>query len=647
LDETPVTPPAEAEDLDFRGAVLIRGRGRQPAAAVDAAREELSEDLKAALDEPPVRPGQEFLRILREDGLLAPISLALIFGLVATGVMTEMLLFRGLLDLGAQLATAPQRLGMMAALILFVVASRGLHYLSQVDVLGVGRRLEVRLRKAFLEKLPRLGDRYFRSRPVSDMAERAHSLHKLRDVSELGARFFQYFFETLLTAVGMIWIHPARADAVIVGTILALVIPLMARPTLGELDLRMRSHLGALMKFYLDALLGLVAVRVHAAERTLRREQESLLKEWAGSHLHFNRLFIVTEGIQIVVVMTAVVWTVLDYVASSPETGGLLLLAYWGVNLPFRGRMIIYAAIDYVRQRNVLLRMLEPLTAPEAERPEVAPEILAAGRSETPVAITFEGVGVRAGGHTILEGIDVHVEAGEHVAVVGSSGAGKTTLVSLLLGWHHPAGGRVLVDGEELDDLRLELLRRETAWLDPAVQIWNRSLLENLRYGNASDAVTWNRVIEEAELRGVLEKLPEGFQTSLGEGGGLVSGGEGQRVRLGRAMARPGVRLAILDEPFRGLGRGQRHSLLERSRQRWCGVTLLCVTHDVAETRAFPRVLVVEGGRVVEDASPAELESRPDSRYSELLAAEERVHALWRTDVWRQFWLENGRAVER
>src|SRR5207244_4301417 len=84
-----------------------------------------------------------------------------------------------------------------------------------------------------------------------------------------------------------------------------------------------------------------------------------------------------------------------------------------------------------------------------------------------------------------------------------------------------------------------------------------------------------------------------------GDGGGLLSGGEGQRVRLGRAMLRPGVRLAILDEPFRGLDRERRRELLARARRAWPGATLLCVTHDVGETRAFGRVLVVDGGRVV------------------------------------------------
>jgi ATP-binding cassette subfamily B protein len=179
------------------------------------------------------------------------------------------------------------------------------------------------------------------------------------------------------------------------------------------------------------------------------------------------------------------------------------------------------------------------------------------------------------------------------------------------------------------------------------VAIWNRSLLDNLRYGNPEVELPWTEIVDRAELRRVLEQLPEGFQTSLGEGGGLVSGGEGQRVRLGRALARPDVRLAVLDEPFRGLGRDQRRELLGRARRHWSRATLLCITHDVAETRAFPRVVVIDGGRLVEDGAPGDLAARPDSRYAALLAAEIEVRELWRAGTWRRLWLADGRLGPR
>ena len=144
-------------------------------------------------------------------------------------------------------------------------------------------------------------------------------------------------------------------------------------------------------------------------------------------------------------------------------------------------------------------------------------------------------VSVHAAGHTILEEINLKIEPGDHVAIVGASGAGKSSLLGLLLGWYRPAEGSVLVDGAALEGAHLDQLRKDTAWIDPAVQLWNRSLFSNLCYGNPDGVPTAN-LLEQSELRQLLEKLPDGLQTELGESGGLVSGGEGQRVRFGRAL---------------------------------------------------------------------------------------------------------------
>jgi ATP-binding cassette subfamily B protein len=107
------------------------------------------------------------------------------------------------------------------------------------------------------------------------------------------------------------------------------------------------------------------------------------------------------------------------------------------------------------------------------------------------------------------------------------------------------------------------------------------------------------------------------------------------------------VRLVILDEPFRGLDRQQRQELLARARCLWHEATLLCITHDVSATQAFERVLVVEGGRLVEDGAPAALAAQPCSRYRALLDAEAMVHErLWSGQVWRRVCLEDGRLVD-
>jgi len=206
-----------------------------------------------------------------------------------------------------------------------------------------------------------------------------------------------------------------------------------------------------------------------------------------------------------------------------------------------------------------------------------------------------------------------------------------------------------LVDGQPLTEGLLGQLRRQTAWVDPAVQLWNRSLLDNLSYGQTLDpTLPIGAIIEQADLISLLEKLPSGLQHPLGEGGGLLSGGEGQRVRLGRAMLQSSARLVILDEPFRGLDREKRGLLLARARRYWSQATLLCITHDVGQTEDFARVLVIEGGRIAEDGSPVALAGQADSRYRALLKAEEAVRTgLWSSAAWRRLWLAGGELVER
>jgi ABC-type multidrug transport system fused ATPase/permease subunit len=299
--------------------------------------------------------------------------------------------------------------------------------------------------------------------------------------------------------------------------------------------------------------------------------------------------------------------------------------------------------------------LVEPLGAPESGHE--ARSAAGQGGSEAPnpgieqawvrgTAIEMENVSVRASGHLILRDINLALTSGSHVAIVGPSGAGKSSLVGLLLGWHPPASGRILIDGSPLDSC-LNELRRDIAWVDPTVQLWNLSLLQNLTYGSdPGSGQQVGKAVEAADLHSILEKLPDGFETPLGEAGGLLSGGEGQRVRLGRAMLRPGIRLAILDEPFRGLDREKRRLLLARARRLWPGSTLLCITHDVAETLSFERVLVVEGGRIVEDGSPEALAGLPDSRYRALLEAEKAVRKnLWSGEKWRRLRLDNGTIV--
>ncbi|MCY1020146.1 ATP-binding cassette domain-containing protein [Pyxidicoccus sp. MSG2] len=646
----PVMPlPGESEAdtrLVFRGAVLVHASRRRQAAPAGAPQEGLPEELAAALAEPPPRPGHELLRMLRTDGVLAPAALLAGLGLAAFGTVGEALLLRGLMEVGSRLSLLSQWLQALLALCVFLSICLGLDLLNGLSMRRLGRRLEVRFRMAFLEKLPRMHDRYFSSRPHSDMAERCHSLHRLRLLPGLGGQLVLGIFELLLTTAGLIWLDPGSAFLALGLMLTALLTPLAVQPVLAERELRVRSHSAAISRFYLDALLGLVSVRAHGAERSLRREHEGHVVEWARSSAALQRVSVVVEGLLSLATLGLAVALVFGHLSRTGAQSSSLLFLYWTLNLPLLGQELAQLARQYPLHRNVTLRLMEPLGARD-EMGDTSGDAEASGPTgpEHPgVAVDFQGVSIKAGGHTVLEDVALSIAPGTHVAIVGPSGAGKSSLVGLLVGWHRASTGTLLVDGAPLDGARLERLRRETAWVDPAVQLWNRSFLDNLTYGSASELpASLSPVIASADLLSVLERLPDGLQTSLGEGGARVSGGEGQRVRFGRALLRPDVRLAILDEPFRGLDRERRHELLERARRQWARATMLCITHDVAETRGFDRVLVVEGGRVVEHGEPSVLAAMPGSRYRALLEAEAQAKAeVWSNDAWTRARMVDG-----
>lgn len=638
----PASPAANGdEQILIRGAVIVRARGMLRAR--DDAREHTrSPELAAALNEPSAHPLRHVAAAIRADGLTPIIVAAAAVAIAAVGVAVEAMLLRSVLDVSALLNLPEQMLTAGAIVTVFAAALLGLELVLALLERRAGNHLEGRLRVAFLEKLPRLSDAYFQSRPMSDMLERSHNAHVLRTLPQLAVRCARVAAELLVTTVAIAWLSPPMALVALAAGVLAAGIPLIGNTlAIDERDLRVRTHAGALARFHLDALLGRTAIEAHGAEAAIEREHDRLLGEWAGASQALQRASVLVEGTQMLVGFAIAGWILLGHF-SGESTAATLLLTYWILNVPTLGYELALAAREYPTHRSTILRILEPLSAPEVtqqERPLVTPATMPS------MEIEARGMTVRVSGHQILEQIDLHIAAGRHVAILGASGAGKSTLVGALLGWYRPTGGELLVDGEPLTPDRIDAIRNETAWVDPTVQIWNRSLLENLLFGS-QDAPPLAPVLEAASLMSVVGKLADGLATPLGEGGKLLSAGEGQRVRLGRAMVKQSARLVILDEPFLGLERDRRRVLLAQTRQRWAGKTLLYVTHDVSEARAFDRLLILDKGRVVEDGDPMQLSQTASSRFRRLLQAQEAVHARLTTGAeWRRIRLESGRIV--
>jgi ATP-binding cassette subfamily C protein CydD len=219
-----------------------------------------------------------------------------------------------------------------------------------------------------------------------------------------------------------------------------------------------------------------------------------------------------------------------------------------------------------------------------------------------------------------LDGVTFTLEEGEHVACVGPSGGGKTTLTWLLLRFIDPSGGEILANGSPLRDLPPEEWRRQVTWVPQAPHLFNGTLLENLRIGNPTATHEQiEGVLRQARLERFVSTLTDGLEMRLGEGGARLSGGQAQRLALARALLKP-AQLLLLDEPTSNLDPEEESLLQDAWEAAARGRTLLTVAHRLATASRAGRILVLDGGRLVESGNPAALAAQGGA-YAALLNA--------------------------
>ena len=209
-----------------------------------------------------------------------------------------------------------------------------------------------------------------------------------------------------------------------------------------------------------------------------------------------------------------------------------------------------------------------------------------------------------------LDRVSLRVEPGETLALVGRSGAGKSTVAKLLLRFHDPDGGALRLDGHDLRELELGSLRENIAWLPQETLLFDASMTQNVAYGRAG--ATAEEVIAAARAAGldrVAETMPEGLDTRIGQKGRKLSGGQRQRIGIARAILRDAPVL-VLDEPTTALDGESVQELLETLRRLADGRTTIIVSHDLLLARDADRVAVLDAGRLLECGSPSALLAR-------------------------------------
>ena len=209
-----------------------------------------------------------------------------------------------------------------------------------------------------------------------------------------------------------------------------------------------------------------------------------------------------------------------------------------------------------------------------------------------------------------IEDLSFRAGVGEFVGIVGPTGGGKSTVLDLMQGFYEPLNGRILIDGDDIRDLSIGAVRRHISVVPQDAWLWNDTVLANIAYPEAQpDMVLVEQVVRDAQLAEFIESLPNGLDEGLGPKGIDLSGGERQRIAIARALYRK-AGLVLLDEPTSALDARTEFQLtaaLDSLRKR---STLIVVAHRLKTVIEADKILVIDGGRIVEAGPPEELRHR-------------------------------------
>jgi ATP-binding cassette subfamily B protein/subfamily B ATP-binding cassette protein MsbA len=484
---------------------------------------------------------------------------------------------------------------------------------SNYATIGVGQRMVNDFRSELYAHLQRLSLAFHSQRSVGDLLYRLTS-----DTFAIQTLTMNGFFPILTSVVllvGMMvvmvrldWMLTAIALTVV--PLLFLSIAAMSRRITGlAMDARVKeSALWAVAQRTMGAIRVIQAFTTEEDEhrRFLRTSSESLA---ANLRLYtFQTVYTSLVNVLIAGGTAAVLWFGAMHVLSGELTVGEVLV--------FTSYLAsLYAPINSLTQTYGLIQGARAGAERVFEILETAPDLRDGPRTLTSGAargaVTFEGVQFGYDpSRLVLKGVDFHACAGELIAVVGATGAGKTTLVSLVPRFYDPSAGRVLLDGIDVREFTLRSLRQQVAMVLQPPLVFPTTLRENVAYGRPDATPAQIReAIRLAQLDDFLARLPEGLETVVGESGATLSAGEQLRITIARAILR-NAPLLILDEPTSALDAHTEARVMQGLERLMAGRTTFVIAHRLSTVRRADVVLVLDDGRIVEQGTFAELVAR-------------------------------------
>ncbi|MCI0588623.1 MAG: ABC transporter ATP-binding protein/permease [Planctomycetes bacterium] len=538
--------------------------------------------------------------------LLKPWPLKFVFDNVLKGVT--------FLPAWAQPAGVSETTWMLVVICAMIVAAAGISsfaaYFREFLLNRIGEELAFELRVKLFRHVQHLGLAFHDTSRLGDTITRI--TEDTRSIRELATTAVLQTATALVTVAGILLVMVARDWKLgSVGLLAVAIVGPMVwyfRRRIERASRQRRAREGELTSVTQETMSSIRLVKTLGREAHQQDAFGRQSSESAQIGLEVARLeaaYVRSVDFAVALITCAIVWLGVHRVWSGNlQIGDLYVFAYYVKNLYGPLRDVAKQSSKIAKGKVGLERVIDLLDQEPAvvESPRARPAPRLSGR------IAFERVDFAyADGRTVLRDIDFRVEPGERIAIVGHSGAGKSTILSLLSRLYDPTSGRVLLDGGDLRDFQIASLRDQISVVLQDSVLLQTSVRENILYGR--DGATDAEVAAAASAAGVdlfIERLPDGFNTVVGQRGATLSGGERQRVAIARAIVR-NAPILLLDEPTTGLDAQSEQLVMGGLARLMEGRTTIVVSHKLSLIERADRILVIDDGRLVESGTHAEL----------------------------------------
>ena len=508
----------------------------------------------------------------------------------------------------------------VAAAILSGAARFGMRQLLN----AISRHIETDLRDAFLSHLMRLDAAFFSATRTGDLMSRA--TNDVQNVRQAIGPGVMYLVNTIIsTAAALVFMLRYSPRLTLIALVPLAVLPFIMHYFSGVIHVkaeRISDHLGELSSMVQENLSGVRIVRAYGQESAQEAEFDALNREYTARNMSlarttaiFDPLLTICTGLGLLVVLWFGGALVMDNVISTGEfvafifylgmlTWPMIALG-WVINLFQRGAASM-GRINLVLQAAPVIA--EPLHAQRIERV----------RGD----VEFRHVRFRYPGteRWVLHDVSFHIPAGSTTALVGPTGAGKSTIIALLTRRYDPEHGEVLLDGVPLTSVPLDQLRASIGAVPQDAFVFSDTVANNIALGISDGVEPRERIewaIDVAQLRETINAFPDKLDTRLGERGVNLSGGQRQRTTLARALARDPA-ILVLDDSLSAVDTHTEKRIIAGLTDVIQRRTALIVSHRVSAVIDADQILVLDDGRVVERGTHAELIAR-DGVYALLL----------------------------